>query len=206
MFNAFKWKIRFSGIYEELSSRSINTCVFFVCAASQWKLSGRKIFGCPQNCATRTNIFANIHFLLTKHISCWWSALSCSWPSLRGSYNMESIFQDSIHFPSCWFLQRVTHCFACSSISDISRSNAIIFHRISGSLSLLCLLSSLVPWQAVGPCSLVWRGLSSDCLRQLRPSLAHFLPGSGDVDCDHHARHLQVEAAGVFRGIMRRNE
>ena len=115
----------------------INTCVFFVCAASQWKLSGRKIFWCPQNCASRTNIFANIHFLLTKHISCWWSALSCSWPSLRGSHNMESIFQASIHFPSCWFLQRVTHCSACSSISDISRSNAIIFHRISGSLSLL---------------------------------------------------------------------
>ena len=67
-------------------------------------------------------------------------------------------------------------------------------------------VSSLVPWQAVGPCSPVWRGLSSVCLRQLRPTLPHFLPGSGDVDCDHHERHLQVEAAGVFRGIMRANE
>ena len=70
---------------------------------------------------------------------------------MRGSHNIESIFQVSVHFPSCWFLQRVTHCSACSSISDISRSNAIIFHRIWGSLSLPSL--SLVPLQAVGPCS-----------------------------------------------------
>ena len=60
--------------YEGLSSRTINTGtgVALCLCSSQWKLSGRRIFWCPQNCASRTNIFANIHFLRTKHIWCWW--------------------------------------------------------------------------------------------------------------------------------------
>ena len=58
---------------------------------------------------------------------------------------------------------------------------------------------------SLSPCTLqqwplvsVWRGLSS-CLRQLRPSLTHFLSRDlGDVVCSHHERHLQVEAGRLY--------
>ena len=126
---------------------------------------------------------------------------------MRGSHNMESIFQVSVHFPSCWFLQRVTHCSACSSISDISRSNAIIFHRIWGSLSLPSL--SLVPLQAVGPCSALLPSLAGFILPSvsgscLGPTLAS-LPAGTRGCCLRPSRAPSTGGGwpGVFRGIMR---
>ena len=102
--------------------------------------------------------------------------LWCSFLSSRGSHNMETLFlHNSIHFPSSWFLQRVTHCSSCSSISGISRSNAIISHRISGSLfSVSSYLAAVAP----GPCLAGFIIMSPAAA-----SLPHSLPLAGSGGC-----------------------